>query len=108
MPDFKYASVVFVDLDGTIIRGPFESAVFPVVFAELARKTGRDVQEIRNKVLQAYLARQKDAALTVVQAVDWDDIFKTIAAGWGVELEADAATIANAHAGPPDAAILDH
>jgi FMN phosphatase YigB (HAD superfamily) len=108
MPDFKYASVVFVDLDGTIIRGPFEPAVFPVVFAELARKTGRDVQEIRQQVLQAYLARQKDAALTVVQAVDWDDIFKATAAGWGVELEADAVAIANAHAGPPDAAILDH
>jgi putative hydrolase of the HAD superfamily len=108
MPNFKYDSVVFVDLDGTIIRGPFEPAVFPVVFGELARKTGRDVQEIRHRVLQAYLARQKDAALAVVQAVDWDDIFKAIAAGWGVELEADAVAIANAHAGPPDAAILDH
>lgn len=107
MPNFKYASVVFVDLDGTIIRGPFEPAVFPVVFAELARKTGRDVQEIRHRVIQAYHARQTDATLPVVQAVDWDDIFKTMAKEWGVELEGDAAAIASAHAGPPDAAILD-
>src|SRR5512139_349009 len=101
MPDFKYASVVFVDLDGTLIRGPFEPAVFPVVFGELARKTGRDVQEIRHRAMQEYLDRQNYRHLPAAQAVDWDDIFKTMAAGWGVELDADAVEIANAHAGPP-------
>ena len=104
----KWQTVIFIDLDGTLIRGPFEPAVFPVVFGELARKTGRDIREIRRRAIHDYLDRQKNSNLPVVQAVDWDDIFKTMAAGWGVDLEANAVEIANAHAGPPDAVILDH
>ncbi len=97
-----------MDLDGTLVRGPFEPAVFPVVFGELARKTGRDVQSIRRQAIRLYLERQGDPTLPAVRAVDWDDIFKTMAREWGVALEANAVEIVRAHAGPPDAAILDH
>lgn len=105
---FKYQTVIFIDLDGTLIRGPFEPAVFPAVFGELARKTGRDIQEIRHRAIRMYLGRQDDPALSAVRAVDWDDIFKTLACEWGVALEADAVELARAHAGPPDTRLLDH
>jgi FMN phosphatase YigB (HAD superfamily) len=107
MSNVKYQSVVFVDLDATLIRGPFESAVFPVVFAELARKTGLDTAEIRRQVIQENLDRQRNPDCTAIRAMDWDDIFQTVAGRLGVRLEAQAMEIAHRHAGPPDAAVLD-
>ena len=107
MSDFKYQTVVFVDLDATLIRGPFESAVFPVVFAELARKTGLDTAEIRRQAIQENLDRQRDPDCTAIRAMDWDDILETVARRLGVKLEAQAVEIAHRHAGTPDAAILE-
>lgn len=104
----KFQSVVFVDLDATIIRGPFESAVFPVVFAEMANKSGLEPKEIRRLVLQENLDRQNNPSLPAPLTMDWDDIFSTVAARLGVKLEAKAVDIANSHAGPPYAAVLDH
>ena len=98
---------MFVDLDATIIRGPFESAVFPVVFAELAQKSGLDVKEVRRRTIQEYLDRQQDSNVPATRAVDWDDILNTVAERLRVKLEAKAVDIANSHAGPPYAALLD-
>lgn len=99
--------VVFIDLDATILRGPFESAVFPVVLPELAIKSGLDVKEVRRRVFQEYLDRQKAPGIPATLAVDWDDILDTVAARLGVKLEARALEIANSHAGPPYSAMLD-
>jgi putative hydrolase of the HAD superfamily len=107
MSDFHYQSVVFVDLDATILRGPFESAVFPVVFAELAHKTGLDKQELRRRVIQENLERQRDPDCTAVRAMDWDDILETVARRLGIRLGTQAVEIAHQHAGPPDSAVLD-
>jgi FMN phosphatase YigB (HAD superfamily) len=107
MPNFKYQSVVFVDLDATILTGPFEPAVFPVILTELAQKTGLDKQEIRRLTIQENLDRQRDSNCAAVRAMDWDDIFNTIAEQLGVKVESKAVEIARAHAGPPDAAVLD-
>jgi len=104
----KFQSVVFIDLDATIIRGPFESAVFPVLFVELAQKSGLAVKEIRRWVIQENLDRQQDANCPAIRAMDWDDIFDTVAARLGVKLEAKAVDIASSHAGPPYAVVLDH
>jgi FMN phosphatase YigB (HAD superfamily) len=104
----KFQSVVFIDLDATIIRGPFESAVFPVLFVELAQKSGLAVKEIRRLVIQENLDRQRDANCPAIRAMDWDDIFDAVAARLGVKLEAKAVDIASSHAGPPYAAVLDH
>jgi FMN phosphatase YigB (HAD superfamily) len=104
----KFESVIFIDLDGTIIRGPFEPAVFPVVFAELAQKSGLAHHEIRRLVIQENLDRQQDPNVSAAQAMDWDDIFDTVATRLGVRLQASAVQIANAHAGPPYSAVLDN
>lgn len=102
-----WQSVLFVDLDGTIIHGPFESAVFPAVFSELARKTGLDEKEIRRLAIQENVDRQRDAKCSAVHAMDWDDIFDTVAAGLGVKLDAKAVELANSHTRPPDTTLLD-
>lgn len=102
-----WSCVVFIDLDATILRGPFESAVFPVVLAELASQSGLEVKEARRRVFQEYLDRQKAPGIPATLAVDWDDILDTAAARLGVRLEARAVEIANSHAGPPYSAVLD-
>lgn len=106
-PADRWHTAIFVDLDATLIRGPFESAVFPVVFSELARKTGLAPAALRNLALQENLDRQRDPGVPAALAMDWDDIFAAIAERLGVTLEANAAALANSHAGPPYAAILD-
>jgi putative hydrolase of the HAD superfamily len=102
-----WQTVIFVDLDATILRGPFESAVFPVVFDELGRKSGLDKQEIRRLAIQENLDRQQDANCPAVNAMDWDDIFNTVAQRLGASLEAKAVEVAHAHAKPPYIAVLD-
>jgi len=88
------------------MRGPFESAVFPAVFDELALKSGLGKLEIRRLVIQENLERQQDASCPAVRAMDWDDIFDTVAARLGVTLEAKAVKLANAHVRPPYAEVL--
>ena len=100
-------TVLFVDLDGTIIRGPFEGAVFPVLVGELAGATGLPPGELRQLVLQEYLGRQCDPHVPPVRAVDWDDIFATVAGRLGVRLQTSALEIVRSCAGPPHAAILE-
>ena len=107
MSNLKWQSVVFIDLDATILRGPFESAVFPVVFAELSLKSGLDAPEIRRRVIQENLDRQRDPNVPATLAMDWDDILDTVAGRLGVKLEASAVQIANSHAGPPYSTLLD-
>jgi putative hydrolase of the HAD superfamily len=96
-----------VDLDGTIMQGPFWTAVFPIVFAELARKTGLDEKEIRRQVVRENLDRQANPNISPIAAMDWDDIFDVVTERLGVRLEAQAVEIARAHAGPPDTVVLD-
>lgn len=100
--------MLFVDLDATIIRGPFESAVFPAVFGELAAKTGLEPAELRRLVFQENFARLADPRVPAALAMDWDDIFAAVAVRLGVQMEASAAALVNTHAGPPFAAILDN
>ena len=81
--------------------------MFPVVLAELATKSRLVVKEVRRRVFQEYLDRQKVPGIPATLAVDWDDILDTVAARLGVRLEARALEIANSHAGPPYSAMLD-
>jgi putative hydrolase of the HAD superfamily len=106
-PGGRWQTAIFVDLDGTIIRGPFESAVFPAVFGELARKTGLEPGALRRLAVQENLDRQRDPGVPAALAMDWDDVFATIAARLGVQLEASAVALVNAHTRPPYTAVLD-
>lgn len=106
-PGGRWQTAIFIDLDATIIRGPFESAVFPAVFGELAHKTELHPGELRRLAIQENLDRQRNPGISAALAMDWDDIFAAVAARLGVELEASATALVNAHSGPPFAAILD-
>ena len=102
-----WRSVIFLDLDNTILHGPFESTVFPTVFREIAEKSGLDVAGIRGRVLEENRRRQETPAIPAVQAMDWGDILATVAGALGVQLTANVQQIVDAHAGPPHAVALD-
>ncbi len=100
-------TVIFLDLDGTLMRNPFHSAVFPVVSAQLSKKTGRPAAEILDLVRDENLARRADRSVPPALAWDWDDIVQTVAGRLGVAFEGNLAELVAAHAGPPDSAALD-
>lgn len=101
-----WRTVLFMDLDATIIRGPFESVVFPAVFGELARKTGLEPAALRRLAIQENRDRLSDPGVPPALAMDWDDIFAAVAARLGVRLEADAAELVRDHAKPPHATLI--
>lgn len=104
----SWRSVVFVDLDDTILEGPFETAVFPTVLRELAQKSKLDEKEVRRLIVQENFGRQTDKAVTAISAMDWDDIFCTVAERLKVRLEVNAIDIVNTHAAPPYSVLLDN
>lgn len=104
----QFHSVIFFDLDYTILHGPFESAVFPIVLRELAQKSGLDMAEARRRVVEENLYRQNQPGISAVDAMDWDDIVQTVAERLGVQLDADVLGIVRTHAGPPYTEVLDH
>src|SRR5512145_2082390 len=95
----EFQSVIFFDLDNTLIDGPFEEGVWPVVLAELAGKTGLSQDEIYRLIGDENEARQLDTAVSPLVAMDWDDIAATVAQRLGVTLEANVCQLATMHAG---------
>jgi len=104
----QWESVVFFDLDNTLMEGPFESAVFPAVFRELSEKSGLEPAEIRRLVVRENLERQKREDVSAVLSMDWDDIFGTIAARLGISLETNALELVRTHVTPPDSILFEH
>jgi putative hydrolase of the HAD superfamily len=106
MPVDHRHSVVFIDLDHTLLDGPFDSLVFPQVLGELSRKTGLDYDNLLALVRSENRARQTDPTCPAVLAMDWDDIFTRVADRLGVTLETRACDVIRAHPGPPYAVLL--
>ncbi len=94
----SYRSVVFIDLDGTLMVNPFEAAVWPAVTAELAAKTGQPAETLLAEIAGEYFARQADESVAPVTAMDWDDIAQTVARRLNVTLEANCAALVEQHA----------
>lgn len=94
-------SVVFIDLDHTLLEGPFEPLVFPRVLGEIAAKTGLDFDRLLQMARRENLERMASPEFNGAQAMDWDDIFTVVADRLGVKLEARASEIVRAQPGAP-------
>src|SRR5687768_2033726 len=103
----QYKTVVFVDLDGTIIDGPFETVVFPQVFNKISQATGLDLKAVRKIVVSENMSRQKDPNIPATLSMDWDDIFRTVFRKLGLNWDIDAASIVRNHSIPPYSHIID-
>jgi FMN phosphatase YigB (HAD superfamily) len=101
-----WQTAILIDLDGTLIEGPFERAVWPVILGELARKTGLSLQAARDQIVEENARRQSNPAVPAVQAMDWDDIVATVAGRLGVRLESRLLELVESNA--VLSCVLDH
>lgn len=93
-----YQTVLFLDLDGTLMVNPFESAVWPVVMGEIAAKSGQSLEAVRKLILDEYRSRQADEAVLPVRSMDWDDMAELTAHRLGITLEANTEALVRQHA----------
>ncbi len=99
-------TTLLVDLDGTIMANPFHSAVFPIICAELAAKTGRPPNHILALILQENQNRLR-TGVPARLAMDWDDITQTVARRLGTWVDRSPEDLVRAHCTSPYIAILD-
>lgn len=99
-----YRTVIFFDLDGTLIDGPFKPAVLPAILDELA-VSGLEPATLRKLLFEENYRRQADPTCPPTQAMDWDDIFQTIGQRLGIPVKTNAEMLIRTHAGPPDTVL---
>ncbi len=102
-----YQTVLFIDLDGTLMVNPFESAVWPVVVGELAQKTGIRSSAILQMIDDENAARQRNDTIPPITAMDWDDITLTVARQLGVTLTTNCTDLVRTNAAS-HSALLDY
>jgi putative hydrolase of the HAD superfamily len=101
-----YESVLFFDLDGTLMVNPFGGAVWPRVMADLQAQTGQAADDLYTLIEAEYDSRQADLLSDPIHAMDWDDITRTVAARLGAELRYDLVALVEQYAAS-HAAVLD-
>ena len=95
-----YDTVIFFDLDGTLIDGPFKPVVLPAIFGELAA-SGLEPTELRRLLVEENYRRQADPMCPATMAMDWDDILQTLGKQLGIPVKTNAEALIRGHAGPP-------
>lgn len=95
---YMYQTVLFFDLDGTLMINPFESAVWPVVINEIAYKTNLPYTKIMAMIEDENDARQRDEHIAPIHAMDWDDITEHVARQLGVSITTNCTELVRSHA----------
>ncbi|MBN1921237.1 MAG: HAD family hydrolase [Anaerolineae bacterium] len=99
-----YQTVIFFDLDGTLIDGPFRPVVLPAILEELA-VSGLEPAALRQLLFEENTRRQADPTCPPTQAMDWDDILQTIGQRLGIPVKTNVEALIQTHAGPPHAVL---
>lgn len=102
-------TVIFCDLDGTLMVNPFHGFVFPEVYSRIGTHAGLSVESVRQLVMTEFDRRLTNPPPdNLPWVMDWDDIVQTVAARFGASLPPDLCeTLATQHANPPDSSTLD-
>ena len=98
---------LFVDLDHTVMRNPFQGCVFPPIAAELAEKTGLTAAALIDLIVQENEQRLTRQSLPPETIMDWDDIVRVVAGRLNVSCGLSPLALVKAHAAPPDTQALD-
>ncbi len=98
MPNTLYQTVVFIDLDGTLMLNPFESAVWPQIVGEMAQKSGLSAAAILEMIEDENNARQRDDNVPATTAMDMDDVSLTVAKRLGVSITTNVTELVNTYA----------
>ncbi|MFP4033560.1 MAG: HAD family hydrolase [Desulfococcaceae bacterium] len=100
-------SVLFIDLDHTLLRGPLSTVVAPAAIREMAAATGRPAEEIHDLLRRESRNRRADPGFPLIRALDWGDIIRTVARRLSVPLAADPDDLAGESSAPPHSVALD-
>lgn len=99
-----YNTVIFFDLDGTLIDGPFKPVVLPAILGELAA-SGLEPTELRRLLAEENRRRQADPTCAATMAMDWDNILQALGKQLGIPVKTNAEALIREHAGPPYATL---
>lgn len=73
-------TVIFLDLDNTVMRNPFESAVFPRIARQMSDQGSVTPQQARDAINDEFFRRMApDSHCPPALVFDWDDIVTTVA-----------------------------
>jgi putative hydrolase of the HAD superfamily len=105
-------TILFIDLDGTIMVNPFARYVFPAVLGRLAEATGMTYSALMDAITAENWRRQHmPSPQSAAWVMDWDDIIADVARQHGAPPDTIAPGacewLARQHAAPPDSATLD-
>ncbi len=100
-------TLLFFDVDGTLLVNAFEDIIFPAVVAELRHKTGRE-DGFFEAILAEHDARLDKPLESIPLTMDWEDIFRVVASRYEVTLETNAEKLVIQHAIPPYISVLDN
>jgi putative hydrolase of the HAD superfamily len=107
------ATVLFFDLDGTLMVNPFAKEVFPTAIGKLAEATGLAPGTLADEIVVENRHRQaRPDPANQALVMDWDDIIHAVACRHGVPegtIPTDICQeLLRQHAAPPFTATLDN
>lgn len=100
-------TIVFVDVDSTLVENRFSRKVIGILLQEIASVTGKSLSELGEKIVAENSYRQKNDPDNVL-TMDWDDIVLTLAARYQVTLSRPLLGLWQDMALPADVEILDN
>lgn len=101
------STLLFFDIDGTLLVNAFEGIIFPAVVAELRQKTGRE-DDFFEAIVAEHDTRLDHPLENIPLTMDWEDIFRVVANRYGVTLETNAETLVIQYAVLPHIRVLDN
>src|SRR5438128_1683154 len=100
-------TILFVDIDSTLIENRFSIKVVGEVLAEIAAVSGKEAREHGREIGQENDHRQESDPDNVL-TMDWQDIVQTVAARYGVTISASLDNLWNEYAIASDIDVLDN
>jgi putative hydrolase of the HAD superfamily len=101
-------TILFFDLDGTLVVNPFRTAVWPRVTDFLAPQAALTNEQLLDLFLKEFLTRiEQNSNGETGMTVDWDDIVKQVMAQVGVRCELSICELIVEHAHAPYIRVLD-
>lgn len=83
-------TIIFIDLDATIMVNPFNSAIFPTIAKNISSQVDMRSDLIIQQIKEENAKRLKAPPAYRPAAMDWDDIIDTVARRYNVVLDTNA------------------
>lgn len=99
-------SIIFIDLDETIMQGPLSPGVFPHVFGEFRKhRPDLDDKTLTKELIDILELRYADKR---VDAFDWDELVYMLALKYNIPVRVSIEQLIKEYAKPPYIRVYDH